>query len=165
MSCPSSIWRRDSNQRNLDREPPPITTRPGLPPWKVFFFHSSSFIYLFLVFWLTNLNHLIHLLYLSPLMHLFLLFHLLLVHKVLNSVTRFGEISPLWHNIKKHLSFWKSSFSIWKHFELTFGNFKWFWPIFQFCKYQNIKQILQQSGHTSSPIGSIIITRRFIRTF
>ena len=32
MSCPSSIRRRDSNPRPLDREPPPITTRPGLPP-------------------------------------------------------------------------------------------------------------------------------------
>ena len=32
MSCPSSIRPRDSNPRPLDREPPPITTRPGLPP-------------------------------------------------------------------------------------------------------------------------------------
>ena len=32
MSCPSSIRRRDSNPRPLDHEPPPITTRPGLPP-------------------------------------------------------------------------------------------------------------------------------------
>ena len=32
MSCPSSIWRRDSNPRPSEREPPPITTRPGLPP-------------------------------------------------------------------------------------------------------------------------------------
>ena len=31
MSCPSSIWRRDSNPRPLEHEPPPITTRPGLP--------------------------------------------------------------------------------------------------------------------------------------
>ena len=30
--CPSSLRRRDSNPRPLDREPPPITTRPGLPP-------------------------------------------------------------------------------------------------------------------------------------
>ena len=32
MSCPSSVRRRDSNPRPLYREPPPITTRPGLPP-------------------------------------------------------------------------------------------------------------------------------------
>ena len=31
MSCPSSILRRDSNPRPFIREPPPITTRPGLP--------------------------------------------------------------------------------------------------------------------------------------
>ena len=32
MSCPSSIWHRDSNPRPLEHESPPITTRPGLPP-------------------------------------------------------------------------------------------------------------------------------------
>ena len=31
MSCPSNILRRDSNPRPLNREPPPLTTRPGLP--------------------------------------------------------------------------------------------------------------------------------------
>ena len=30
--CPSSIRCRDSNPRPLERESPPITTRPGLPP-------------------------------------------------------------------------------------------------------------------------------------
>ena len=30
--CPSSIRRWDSNPRPLERESPPITTRPGLPP-------------------------------------------------------------------------------------------------------------------------------------
>ena len=39
MSCPSSIWRQDSNPRPLERESTPITTRPGLPP-------LNSFIYL-----------------------------------------------------------------------------------------------------------------------
>ena len=31
-SCPSSIQRRDSNPWPSEHEPPPITTRPGLPP-------------------------------------------------------------------------------------------------------------------------------------
>ena len=35
LSCPSSIRRQDSNPRPPEREPPPITTRPGLFPWKV----------------------------------------------------------------------------------------------------------------------------------
>ena len=30
--CPSSIWRRDLNSHPLERESPPITTRPWLPP-------------------------------------------------------------------------------------------------------------------------------------
>ena len=33
MTCPSSIRHRDSNPRPFAREPPPITTRPGLPPF------------------------------------------------------------------------------------------------------------------------------------
>ena len=32
MSCPFSIWCRDSNSGPLEHESPPITTRPGLPP-------------------------------------------------------------------------------------------------------------------------------------
>ena len=35
--CPSSIRHRDSNPRPLERESPPITTRPGLPPLDLFF--------------------------------------------------------------------------------------------------------------------------------
>ena len=31
---PSSIWRRDSNPRSLEPESSPITTRPGLPPFR-----------------------------------------------------------------------------------------------------------------------------------
>ena len=30
--CPYSIWCWDSNPRPLERESPPITTKPGLPP-------------------------------------------------------------------------------------------------------------------------------------
>ena len=37
MSSPSSIRCRDSNPRPLDRESPPITTRPGLPPLRYLF--------------------------------------------------------------------------------------------------------------------------------
>ena len=33
--CPSSIRCRDSNSRPLEHEPPPITTRPGLPPYSL----------------------------------------------------------------------------------------------------------------------------------
>ena len=32
MSCPSSKWHWDSNPRPFERQSPPITTRPGLPP-------------------------------------------------------------------------------------------------------------------------------------
>ena len=36
MSTPSSIRCRDSNPWSLERESPPITTRPGLPPYRNF---------------------------------------------------------------------------------------------------------------------------------
>ena len=53
--CPSSIQCRDSNPRPPEREPLPITTRPGLPPsWKNFTtrsrqgkFHPSRESYIF----------------------------------------------------------------------------------------------------------------------
>ena len=35
LSCPSDIRHRDSNPRPPEREPPPTTTRPVLPPVKV----------------------------------------------------------------------------------------------------------------------------------
>ena len=41
MSCPSSIRHRDSNPWSLDHEPPPITTRPGLPPWSIYVIAES----------------------------------------------------------------------------------------------------------------------------
>ena len=39
-----------------------------------------------------------------------------------NSVTRFGKISPVLHNIKKLWPFWKGSNSICQSFELTWAN-------------------------------------------
>ena len=38
MSCPSSIWRWDSNPQPLKHESSPITTRPWLPPSIYHFF-------------------------------------------------------------------------------------------------------------------------------
>ena len=49
--CPSSIWYRDFNPQISEREFPPITTRPGLPPLRANMFtrlikmNSSSFLY------------------------------------------------------------------------------------------------------------------------
>ena len=40
--CPSSIRCQDSNSRPLEHEPPPITTRPGLPPIVVWLLGRSS---------------------------------------------------------------------------------------------------------------------------
>ena len=35
--CPSSIWRWDSNSQPSDYQSPPLTTRPGLPPFFILF--------------------------------------------------------------------------------------------------------------------------------
>ena len=40
-----------------------------------------------------------------------------------SGVTRFGEVSPLYHNIKILWPFWKGSISICQSFELTLANF------------------------------------------
>ena len=73
-----------------------------------------------------------------------------------SSVTRFSEISPLWQNIKKTLAILEGSFSVWKNIQPTlvkccckFGNF-------QCCKWPNIVQIIQPSGHTGPTFYSSI---------
>ena len=43
------------------------------------------------------------------------------------SVTRFGEISPLWREIITLWHFRKGLFSVWQHLELTLAYFRWFW--------------------------------------
>ena len=65
------------------------------------------------------------------------------------SVTRFGKISPLWHNFCKLWPFWKSSFNSWEHFEFTLAKFIFFWANLQCLKWPNNMQIIQQSGHTA----------------
>ena len=40
--CPSSIWCGDSNPQLSEHESPPITTRPGLPPFWLSFATSSD---------------------------------------------------------------------------------------------------------------------------
>ena len=51
--CPSSIWHRDSNPRPQERESPPLTTRPGLPPWLSFLLSLSTMSLLFSFFLLS----------------------------------------------------------------------------------------------------------------
>ena len=45
---------------------------------------------------------------------------------VLASVTRFGEISPLWRNVKHLAIFWRYLCSIWQNFKSTFAKI-YFW--------------------------------------
>ena len=65
-----------------------------------------------------------------------------------NSVTRFGEVSPLWHDFRKLWSFWKGSFGIWQNFELTLVNFICCWAKFHCCKWPKIEQTIYPPGHT-----------------
>ena len=43
--CPSSIWYFDSNSRPSEYESPPLTTRPGLPPFVSFLAWQICFIF------------------------------------------------------------------------------------------------------------------------
>ena len=45
MSSPSSIWRWDLNPRPLERESPPITTRPVLPPPSLHSYCTLKYVY------------------------------------------------------------------------------------------------------------------------
>ena len=182
MSSPSSIWCRDSNPRLLEHESSPITTRPGLPPycWLMLFRTFlwsiwASVCYLFKAFKGTSLqgpmraNHFSHSSLVSKCVSnnlkkqkqtvLHLLFRILSLRCSFRcpvSVTRFGEILALCHNVKKLWSFWKSSFSIWKHFEPSLANFICFWAIFQCCK---CKVLNTQSSNlvTLSPLRLSIL--------
>ena len=46
------------------------------------------------------------------------------------SVTRYGEISPLWHDVTYLWPFWKGSVSIWQNVELANVNFIYFGQVF-----------------------------------
>ena len=57
-----------------------------------------------------------------------------------SSVTRSGEISPLW---QKFTSLWQSfdsSFIIWQNTELTLANLWHYWANFHCCKWLNIEK-------------------------
>ena len=64
------------------------------------------------------------------------------------SVTRFGDISPLWQNIlllsQNILLLWlnlEGLFSIWQNFELSWAKVLCYWANFYCCKWPNIKQL------------------------
>ena len=65
-----------------------------------------------------------------------------------NSVTRFGEILPLWQNFKNIWQRYEGLISIWQSFEPTLENSVCFWANLGCCKWQNIEQIFYASGHT-----------------
>ena len=47
------------------------------------------------------------------------------------SVTRVGEISPLWHNLTRYGQIFESLFSIWHSYEPTLANVVCHWANFQ----------------------------------
>ena len=50
------------------------------------------------------------------------------------SVTRFGEISPLWQKFTSLWQFLDSLFLIWQNAEPTLVNFGHYWSYFHCCK-------------------------------
>ena len=55
-----------------------------------------------------------------------------------NSVTRFGKISPLWHNFKSLGEIFQGLFSIWQNFDPTVGKMFYIWVSFECCRWPNI---------------------------
>ena len=54
-----------------------------------------------------------------------------------SSVTRLGEILPLWQKIKFLWQFYEGLFSIWQKLLPTVANFVHNWAIFHGCKWTN----------------------------
>ena len=55
------------------------------------------------------------------------------------TVTRFGEVSPLWQNVKKTNFILKGVFSFRQNFELIWAKFICYWENFHYCKCPNNK--------------------------
>ena len=63
------------------------------------------------------------------------------------TVTRFGEISPLWPNLKSFGQLIESLFSIWQTFEPGLTNFVSNWAISYSCYWPNIENNLSLWSH------------------
>ena len=51
------------------------------------------------------------------------------------SVTRFGEILPLWHNCKSLGCIFEGSFTIWQNFDPTVAKMFYYWASFHHCRW------------------------------
>ena len=70
---------------------------------------------------------------------------------VVASVTRFGEISPLWQTLKCLWQFYEGSFSTWQKLLPTSTNFVYNWAMFHGCKWTN------NEDHKSHLVTLIIV--------
>ena len=67
---------------------------------------------------------------------------------IVYSVTRFGEISPLWQIIKHLWQYISGLFGFGQSFQLTLAQFVCHWAHFQCWKWPNIENTIWSSGHT-----------------
>ena len=58
----------------------------------------------------------------------------------MTSVTRFGEISPLWQKFTSLWTIFDGLFLNWQNAEPTLANWKRFWANFHYCKWPNIEK-------------------------
>ena len=59
-----------------------------------------------------------------------------------SSVTRFGEISPLWQNILRLRQNLSGLFSIWQNFEPILAKVLFYWANYHYCKWPNNEKII-----------------------
>ena len=59
-----------------------------------------------------------------------------------SSVTRFGEISPLWQNILRLRQNLSGLFSIWQNFEPILAKVLFYWSNYHYCKWPNNEKII-----------------------
>ena len=79
-------------------------------------------------------------------------------------MTRFGEISSLWHKLKHLWQFYERLFSIWQKLLLTLVNFVYNWALFRVIKwtcYENYKShlVTLQNYYLKSIFNEILSSR------
>ena len=68
---------------------------------------------------------------------------------IVASVTRFGEISPLWQSFKRLWQFVKGLLSIWENFAPSLAKCLLYCKNFHYCNWPKMEKVISSSGHTA----------------
>ena len=75
-------------------------------------------------------------------------------------MTRLGEISPLWQNLKVFEQLKKALFTIWQNFEPTLSNILCFWANLHSYKWPNIEKHSSHLVTLTTSLGQSLVSRK-----